>query len=106
MIRFDENIMWYYLAGKGLFEMFIFDLELMAATLLEGIACTLLLAGLADSFLRKIGKFLIWTFDNGQFRPFVNFLGILGIEGIAGMEGIEGMVPSLTYFSIYDFPRV
>ena len=49
--------MWYYLAGKGLFEMFIFDLELMAATLFEGMACTLLLAGLADSFLRKIGKF-------------------------------------------------
>ena len=89
----------------------MFGFAIMALTLLAGIGCTLLAELLlaeivADSFLRKMGRFLIWTFDNGQFRAVVNFLGILGIEGIVGIVGIEGMAPSLTYFSIYDFPRV
>ena len=92
-----------YLAGNGRFDISDFVIN-GALTLFEDeIGCTLLAVPAEFSFLRKMGKFLIWTLDSGQFSTVVSFFGILGIEGIVGREGI---LPSLTYFSKYVFPRV
>ena len=95
-----------YLAGNGLFDKSMFDFVIVAVTLLDGIGCTTFLVEDDEevgSFFRKMGRFLIWTLDSGQLSAVVSFLGIFGIEGI---EGNEGMLPSLTYFSKYVFPRV
>ena len=96
-----------YLAGNGLFDKSMFDFVMVAVTLLDGIDCTTFLVGDDEeevgSFFRKMGRFLIWTLDSGQLSAVVSFFGIFGIEGI---EGSEGMLPSLTYFSKYVFPRV
>ena len=88
----------------------MFDFVMVAVTLLTdgiGCCCTTFLAEDDEvevgSFFRKMGRFLIWTLDSGQLSAVVSFLGIFGIEGI---EGNEGMLPSLTYFSKYVFPRV
>ena len=80
-------------AGNGLFWTSIFGLPALG---LVPIA--------ASFFLRKTGRFLIWTLDRGQLiADKLSFLGIFGIDGIEGMDGIdgiEGMLTSLTYFSI------
>ena len=92
-----------YLAGNGRFDISDFVIEAPLTLFDEEIGCTLLAVPAEFSFLRKMGKFLIWTLDSGQFSTVVSFFGILGIEGIVGREGI---LPSLTYFSKYVFPRV